>query len=161
METAPLDKSHIEAVARIQVRAMVASPFYDEATDEQVVYKRIYPRVAGYFAGTYHPGHALPERAGFVAIADGAIRGFIAGHKTTRMGCTGELQWMFVGPDWQRKGIGSMLLLPLAEWFSAGSSSKVIVDASPENPSRPFYLKHGASAFDEYWLFWPDIGILL
>jgi hypothetical protein len=38
----------------------------------------------------------LTERAAFVAIDDGDLVGFVAGHKTRRLGCDGELQWINV-----------------------------------------------------------------
>ena len=93
-----------------------------------------------------------------VAVHDEQIAGFIAGHRSTRMGCNAELQWMFVLPQWQRQGVGARLLQPLREWLIANHSTKVIIDAPPDNPCRAFYLKHGAIPFDEYWLYWENIG---
>ena len=77
--------------------------------------------------------------------------------RSTRRGCAAELQWMFVLPNWQRKGIGAALLRRLAKWFTEQESTKVIVEAPPENPYRTFYLKHGAIPLDEYWLYWQHI----
>lgn len=151
-------ETDLEEMARIQACTLVASAYYDHSLDEAVEYERLHPRVSGYFAGTYHPGYALEDRAMFVAIDQKRIVGFIAGHCSTRMGCTAELQWMFVLPQWQRKGIGAGLLEPLRQWFKVQSSTRVIIDAPPENPYRAFYLKHGAFPLDEYWLYWENIG---
>ena len=90
-------------------------------------------------------------------IVSNEIVGFIAGQRSTRMGCEGELQWMFVLPERQREGVGAALLAPMAEWFVQQDSRHVIIDAPPENGFRAFYLKYGATPFDEYWLHWEDI----
>ncbi len=150
--------SDLDAIARVQARTMVASDYYGNAVDEESEYRRIHPRVVGYLAGTHNPSYSLSERAVFVAAHDEQIIGLAAGHRSTRMGCTGELQWMFVLPRWQRQGIGAGLLRPLRQWFKVHKSTKVIVDAPPENPYRAFYLKHGAIPLDEYWLYWENIG---
>ncbi len=150
--------SDLDAIARVQARTMVASDYYGNAIDEESEYQRIHPRVVGYFAGTYNPSYSLAERTVLVAGHDEQIIGFAAGHRSTRMGCTGELQWMFVLPRWQRRGVGVGLLQPLRQWFKVHRSTKVIVDAPPENPYRDFYLKHGAIPLDEYWLYWENIG---
>ena len=149
--------SDLNAIARVQARTMVASDYYGSAVDEESEYQRIHPRVVGYCAGTHHPGHSLPERTVLVATHDDQIIGFAAGHRSTRMGCTGELQWMFVLPRWQRQGVGAELLQPLRQWFKLHGSTKVIVDAPPENPYRAFYLKHGVTPLDGYWLYWENI----
>ena len=151
-------ESDLAAIARVQACTMVASDFYATSLDEEAAYQRLYPRIAGYLAGTYNPSHALAERTLLVAAQEDQIVGFVAGHLSTRMGCTAELQWMFVLPHWQRQGIGARLLEPLQQWFKGHSSTKVIVDASPKNPYRSFYLKHGAIPLDGYWLYWEDIG---
>ena len=150
--------SDLAAIARVQARTMVASDFYATALDEEAEYQRLYPRIVGYLAGSYSPSYALAERTVFVAVHEKQIIGFIAGHRSRRRGCTAELQWMFVLPPWQRQGIGARLLESLRAWFSAHSSTRVIVDAAPGNPYRSFYLKYGAIPLDEYWLYWEDIG---
>ena len=121
----------LDAIARVQARTMVASVYYGNAVDEESEYQRIHPRVVGYFAGTYNPSHSLAERTVLVAAHDEQIIGFAAGHRSTRMGCAGELQWMFLLPSWQRQGVGAQLLQPLRQWFKVHGSTKVIVDAPP------------------------------
>ena len=150
-------ESDLQQIARVQADTLVDSAYYDQSVNEDEEYRRLYPRVSGYFAGTYRPSHARDERAMFVAEDQKRVVGFIAGHRSTRMGCTAELQWMFVLPRMQRKGIGEKLLVPLREWFQAQKSTNVIVDAPPENPYRAFYLKHRARPLDDYWLYWENI----
>src|SRR3954469_11105485 len=67
-------------------------------------------RIAAYLAGTHHPQKALRPRACYVAIIDETLGGFVAGHLTRRYGCDGELQWINVHPEWQRKQVGCGLL---------------------------------------------------
>jgi len=154
----PATAFDLDAIARVQARTMVAAAHYKDSLEDESEYRRLLPRVSGYFAGTYGPRYALAERVMFVAEPDEGIVGFIAGHRSTRRGCSAELEWMFVLPEWQRQGIGERLLQPLREWFIAQNSTRVIVDAPPENPCRAFYLKHGAIPLDGYWLYWMDIG---
>ena len=158
MQIRPVRETDLDAVARVHAQTRVASSYYHDAVDVNAEVQRLHPRLVGYVAGTYHPSWSLPQRSVIVAEQDNQILGFIAGHRSRRMGCNGELQWMFVLPSWQRKGIGAALLRPLATWFTEQGSRKVIVDAPPENPYRSFYLKHGALPLDAYWLYWEDIG---
>jgi len=99
----------LDAVAHVQAQTIGASAFYDDALNLDAAYQRLYPRIAGYFARTFHPSQSLPERTLIVAEENDQIIGFIAGHRSRRMGCDGELQWMFVRPAWQRKGVGATL----------------------------------------------------
>jgi GNAT superfamily N-acetyltransferase len=158
VEVRPATLADLAAVARVQAKTMVASSAYANAADEEEEFRRLYPRVEGYFTGQYSPSHALPERAMFVAEAEGEVIGFIAGNRSTRLGCNGELQWMFVLPEWQRRGVGTLLLGELSQWFIANGTTRVIIDAPPANPCRAFYIKHGAEDFDAHWLYWPEIG---
>jgi GNAT superfamily N-acetyltransferase len=148
----------LEAVARVYARTVVASSYYDEAEDEDAECHPFHARLVGYVARTHHPRHALQARTLIVAERNRQIVGFTAGHRSTRLGCSAELEWMFVLPEDQRRGVGGALLQHLTRWFVEQQSTKVIVDAPPANPCRAFYVKHGAIPLDQYWLYWPHIG---
>jgi hypothetical protein len=47
-------------------------------------------RIGGYLNGAHSPHQALAARAAVVAIADGTVAGFIAGHRTKRFGYDGN-----------------------------------------------------------------------
>lgn len=153
----PALRADLESIARVQARAMVAAPYYDAAVDEESEFRRLRPRISGYFDGSYHPSFAQADRTLLAADCQRVV-GFSAGHLSTRLGCTAELQWLFVLPQWQRQGIATALLHSLAEWFVRLHSTRVIVDAPPDHPSRAFYVRHGAIPLDAYWLHWPDIA---
>lgn len=153
----PAGSEDLPAVVAVLARARVASPYYEESVEVAAEIELMAPRVAGYVHGSYHPSHALAPRAMWVAEAGDETVGFLASHASTRMGCEAELQWMFVLPEWQRRGVGARLLPPLAAWCSARELRRVVIDAPPANPYRRFYLKHGAVPLDGYWLYWPDI----
>src|SRR5262245_12330676 len=125
----PATPADAEACAKVMVRAMAVSPDYNYPKQEEI-FGHWLQRIKGYLAGTYHPGFSLEDRAAFVAESNGEVVGFIAGHRTLRFGCAGELQWAFVHPDWQRKGISTSLLASLREWFVAHKLHKVCVNAS-------------------------------
>src|SRR5689334_7739091 len=75
------------------------------------------PRMAAYFRGEHHPQCALMPRTGYVAVASSVIIGYIAGHLSTRHGCDGEVQYLFVAPEFRRLGVAADLLRQLAAWF--------------------------------------------
>src|SRR5262249_6235243 len=74
-------------------------------------------RMAAYFDGLHHPHKALPPRTGFIALAARSVVGYIAGHLTTRHGCAGEVQYLYVAPAYRRSRVGAALLRLLPAWF--------------------------------------------
>jgi len=117
------------------------------------------PRVAAYLAGRIGARDALPESVVFVAEIGDAIVGFVAGHRTTRHGCQGELEWINVSSSHQRRGIATQLLAAMAAWFIKQGATKVCVDVEPTNAvARAFYAKHGAVDLKPSWMVWEDIG---
>lgn len=113
-----------------------------------------------YLAGTHHPQQALAPRAAFVAEDAGGIVGYVAGHRTTRLGCTGELQWLLVAPIRRGGRVAAELLAALAAWFGEQGATRVCVNVAPENlRARRFYARHGAANLSEHWMVWPDISV--
>ena len=119
-------------------------------------------RIAGYLEGTQDPRNSLPEREAFIATVGDEVVGFIAGHLTTRFGCTGELEWIIVEKAHRGRGIASALLRAIAGWFVETSATNVCVDVDPANLSaRRLYESHGARVLNPHWLVWDDIGTVL
>jgi len=117
-------------------------------------------RMAAYFAGLHHPQRALLARVGYVALVNEKIVGYIAGHLTTRHGCAGEVQYLFVSPDYRRRGIATELFRRLAKWFQAQAAQHVCVALADDSPKEamPFYESVGACPFKKYWYAWEDVG---
>lgn len=117
-------------------------------------------RMAAYFNGQQHPQQALLARVGYVALVEEEIVGYIAGHLTTRHGCAGEVQYLFVSPLYRRRGIATALFRRLAEWFQAQAARHVCVALADDSPreAKPFYESVGALPFKKYWYAWKDIG---
>ena len=57
----------LKSITRVQARAMVASPYYDAAVDEESEFRRLRPRISGYFDGSYHPRFSRADRTLLVA----------------------------------------------------------------------------------------------
>ena len=119
------------------------------------------PRMAAYLDGRHHPQQALAPRTAFVALAGDDVVGYIAGHATTRYGCSGEVQYLYVVPSQRRAGVAQRLLREMATWFSAKGIRRVCVNADVDSPGAvPFYLAQGATAINQYWYQWDDITTL-
>jgi GNAT superfamily N-acetyltransferase len=119
-------------------------------------------RITGYLQRTLHPQHALPERVIYLAMIGSVPAGLVAGHLTRRFGCAGELEWIDVVPEHQRRGIASQLLRKQAEWFVSHNATRVCVDVQPDNViARSFYTRHGAVPLNPHWMVWKDIAAVL
>jgi GNAT superfamily N-acetyltransferase len=119
-------------------------------------------RMTAYFDGQHHPQQALLPRNGYVALAGETVVGYIAGHRTTRYGCAGEVQYLFVAPACRRRGIAAALIRLLAGWFGEQGVAKVCVNVDIDSPAaEPFYVSVGASALNRHWYVWEDISIVL
>lgn len=113
-------------------------------------------RISNYMSGNQNPQQALRPRIIYVAVIDGIIIGFIAGHLTRRINCEGELQWINIIENYRGNGIASELVKFLCNWFIDQKSYRICVD--PGNDlARQFYKKNGARNLNDHWMFWNDI----
>src|SRR5204863_8704236 len=105
------------------------------------------PRMAAYMDGHHHPQQALGPRVVFVALVGTTVVGYIGGHLKRRYQCDGQLQYLFVAPQYRRTGIASELFRLLAGWFAHEGGRKVGVNVEPGNGgARALYPRHGAFA---------------
>ncbi len=119
-------------------------------------------RISAYLTAKISARQALPESATFVAAVDGAVVGFVAGHRTTRHNCQGELQWINVARRQRGRGIAARLVATMAGWFVEQQALRVCVDVVPENTAaRGLYAKHGAVDLKPNWMVWEDIRTAL
>jgi GNAT superfamily N-acetyltransferase len=116
-------------------------------------------RMLAYLTGEHHPQQALRERILLMAESDGAPVGYTAGHLTRRFGCDGELQWIYVVPDFRRAGVASRLLEMLSGWFVEHDARRICVDVG-DDAARPFYRRHGAVELNRHWMIWEDIDVV-
>jgi RimJ/RimL family protein N-acetyltransferase len=119
-------------------------------------------RIGNYLAGNLGAQHALPGHAVFVAELDGKVVGFIAGHRTTRHRCQGELEWIDVVQAHRRHGIAGQMVVTLAAWFIEQQALRVCIDVQPKNLiARGLYAKFGARPLNPHWMFWEDIHVVV
>ncbi len=119
-------------------------------------------RIGNYMRGEIGAQHALPDHAVFVAIMGRARVGFIAGHRTRRFGCDGELEWIDVDKANRRQGIAGQLIVKLAAWFVEQQALRVCIDVKPDNAAaRGLYAKFGAKALNPHWMFWEDVRVAM
>jgi ribosomal protein S18 acetylase RimI-like enzyme len=115
-------------------------------------------RIGGYLNGEHSPQQALTERVAFVALDEDVMVGLVAGHRTKRFGCDGELEWIDVAKESRGQGIADGLMATMMAWFVEHEALRVCVNVAPENAvAQRFYARHGAATFNEYWMVWNDI----
>jgi GNAT superfamily N-acetyltransferase len=96
----------------------------------------------------------------YVAMEDGIVGGFVAGHLTRRYGCDGELQWIDVVAERRRRGVATKLLRLIALWFISQGARRICVDPG-NSAARQLYQAHGAEELNQHWMVWNDIDIAL
>lgn len=115
-------------------------------------------RMAAYLDGHHHPQQALAPRTAFVALDGDNVAGYIAAHATTRHGCSGEVQYVYVAPGFRRHGVARRLLSFAARWFHDRGIDRVCVNADVESVGAvAFYTAAGAVPLNKYWYVWEDI----
>src|SRR5262245_22656687 len=137
--------------------AMALSHVYDPSADAAD------PRMAAYLDGQHPPQQALLPRVAYLALVNDQVIGYTAGHRTTRHGCAGEVQYLFVSAAFRRRGVATELIRLLAQWFRTERVQKVCVALAGDSPAdyRPFYESMGASPLRRFWYGWEDVGTLL
>lgn len=125
-------------------------PFYLERGDPIHRWK-------AYMRREYHPQKAKDPWIVYVAIVDEEIVDFIAGHLTERYDLEGELQSIYILPKHQRQGLGTQLVITLAEWFKKWDTKEVSVGY--KGGSEGFYIKLGARLNEHGWLVWDNFLI--
>ena len=111
-------------------------------------------RWKAYIRKEHGPREAKDPRIIYVALADGEIVGFIAGHLTERLGLEGELESIYILPEHQRQKLGTQLIIALAKWFTEWDAKEVCVDR--KEGSEGFYIKLGARFNHQGWLVWDN-----
>ena len=127
-------------------------PFYMER--EAAVH-----RWKAYIRKEHHPRDAKDPRVIYIAIIGGKIVGFVAGHLTERFGLDGELQSIYIHPEYQQLGLGTQLVIALAKWFKKWNAKAVCVDH--KDGSEGFYIKLGAHLNEHGWLVWDNFFDIL
>jgi GNAT superfamily N-acetyltransferase len=142
----PVEEHDIHVMAAIRARVWQTQEFWTA-------------RIGAYLSGEHSPQQALADRAAFVAIDNGTLVGFVAGHRTRRHGCDGELQWIDVMQENRGRGIAGGLLDRMSAWFVELGALRVCVNVDPGNAiARRFYARHGANPLNEHWMVWEDMS---
>lgn len=149
----PVQEGDIPAMAAIRAQEWQNEAFWAD-------------RIARYLRGEHSPQHALAARAAFVAIEENTLAGFVAGHRTRRHQCDGELQWINVTEERRGHGIAGKLLEKMADWFMDQGAVRICVNVDPSNiVARRFYAKCGARVLNEQildsqWMIWEDARLM-
>jgi ribosomal protein S18 acetylase RimI-like enzyme len=118
-------------------------------------------RISHYLSGQHSPQQALTARTAFVAVDGRDLVGFVAGHKTRRFGCDGELQWINVARQRRSLGIASQLMTEIGTWFVTQEARRICVNVDPDNLiARGLYTRHGAQILNHQWMIWEDARVM-
>lgn len=105
----------------------------------------------------YLPEDDQQGRTILIAEDGDSVVGFVAGHRTRRYGCDGELQWINIARESRGRGIGAMLVREIGAWFVAQGARRICVDVEPDDAiARGLYSRCGAKPFKPYWMIWED-----
>src|SRR5271169_5371910 len=148
----PAEDRDIAAMAAMRAQAWETAAYWEA-------------RIGRYLKGEHSPRQALPTRATFVAVdnagADGKVVGFVAGHRTRRYACDGELQWINVDKEARGRGVAGTLLAAIAAWFFQQDALRVCVNVDPHNTAaRGLYAKFGAQPLNDHWMVWEDVRLM-
>jgi GNAT superfamily N-acetyltransferase len=114
-------------------------------------------RIGLYLSGRHSPQQALTARAAFVAMDGNDLVGFVAGHRTHRLKCDGELQWINVVRERRGLGVGGQLMTQIGTWFVDQDARRICVNVDPDNSAaRKLYARHGARPLNDHWMVWED-----
>jgi GNAT superfamily N-acetyltransferase len=145
----PAEDSDITAIAKLRADEWGDDNFWAE-------------RISRYKHGEHSPKQALPTREVFVAVDDGLVVGFVAGHQTRRFDCDGELQWINVVKHKRGAGVGDKLITRMGAWFIQHKAKRICVNVAPENiNARRLYARCGAKPLNKAWMVWDDARFML
>jgi GNAT superfamily N-acetyltransferase len=136
--------SDVRAMAAIRAQQWQTEPYWAN-------------RIGSYLMGEHFPQQALPARAAFVALDGEELIGSVAGHRTRRRGCDGELQWINVIEERRGLGIADKLIAKIGAWFVEQSANRICVNVTFENvAARKVYTRCGVQPLDDGWMAWED-----
>ena len=119
-------------------------------------------RIGMYLRAEHSPQQALRARAAFVALDGSILVGFVAGHRTRRFGCDGEVQWINVAEGSRGHGIAERLIGQIGAWFVEQGARRICVNVEPDNViARGLYSRCGAQPLRDYWMIWENSGMLV
>ena len=73
----------------------------------------------------------------------------------------GELQYLFVAPNYRRRGIATELIRLVADWFVEQGAAKVCVCVDADTPAAgPFYTARNAVPMRNFCVGWEDISVV-
>ena len=140
----PVEPSDIPLMAAIRAREWGTEAFWTG-------------RIGLYLSGKHSPQQALSARAAFVALDGTESVGFVVGHRTRRLGCDGELQWINVVEERRGQGIADRLMVKMGAWFVEQDAHRVCVNVDPKNTAaRRLYSRCHAQPLNDYWMIWED-----
>src|SRR5438270_1726121 len=139
-----VEDSDIAAMAAIRAREWGTEIFWKD-------------RIRLYLSGEHSPKQALAARAVFVAVEGTTLVGFVAAHRTRRLGCDGELQWMNVAEEKRGLGVADELMAKISAWFVEHSIHRVCVNVEATNTvALKLYGRWAARRLNEHWMIWED-----
>lgn len=100
-------------------------------------------RWRNYINRTHTPKDGKLPRVTYLAFANDTLVGHVACHHSTRHDCESELQSIHVLPEYQRTGLGTILLGMAVDWLVRTDITSMMVGFHPDNPYQQFYLKYG------------------
>ena len=124
------------------------------------VLERTVKRWTGYISGTHTPRFGKAPRRIYLAFDNDTLAGHVACHHTAKHGCESELQSIYVLPEYQGKGLGTILLSMAVDWLVGTGVKSMVVGFYSDNPFQRFYFKYGGVKSESSGCEWHDLAEL-
>ncbi len=146
--TRPVVLADVPAMAKIRAREWGTETYWLD-------------RIGSYLSGKLSPKHALPARAAFAAIDGTQLAGFVAGHRTRRFACDGELEWINVAEQWRAQGVAGRLIAEIGACFVHQEAVRICVNVEPTNvAAQRLYTRRGAQTLNDHWMVWKQAAAM-
>lgn len=115
----PAEPKDIPAMAELRAQTKGTQAFWTD-------------RINQYLRGKRSPQKALEPRSAFIATDEEKIVGFVAGHRTCRFDCDGEVQWIDGDQQQRGRGIGYKVMAQIGAWFVSQNAKRICMNVESQ-----------------------------
>ena len=149
MKIQPYDKTHLEAIVRLSIRAW--EPVFSslQKTMHSEIYQAFFPDWRESQKQSVTTTCESPDITVWCALEDSEVTGFVAVklHEEDKLG---EIYMIAIDPTFQNRGFAKALMVFATDWLKQAEMSVVMVETGGDpghEPARALYESEGFRAF--------------